>query len=63
MVKSERIRARAKEDMTCNIGTKLYRDWCFKHHKNVLNAFKTAKKTSLKNAYDCRNARYDTQSL
>jgi len=46
MVKSERIRARAKEDMTCNIGTKLYRDWCFKHHKNVLNAFKTAKKNS-----------------
>jgi len=56
MVKSERIRARAKEDMTCNIGTKLYRDWCFKHHKNVLNAFKTAKKNQLKKTAYYRNA-------
>jgi len=45
--------------MTCNIGTKLYRDWCFKHHKNVLNAFKTAKKTVKKNAY-YRNANHNT---
>jgi len=56
MVKSERTRARAKEDMTCNIGTKLYRDWCLQHHKNVLNAFKTAKNTPvIKNAF-YRNA-------